>query len=165
MQQFRVLKVQINVYARKMVKLHHIVNNIELNIVFFSLLLHTFWEGLHSYFYIFPDGFAAYPRFCWYCVGGDVLIALGSFFIVSLIFRSRKWILNPTKLQTTLFILAGTLYTIGSEYVHVNLAGTWQYSNLMPIIPLINVGLTPVLQWIVIPLIVIFIIKRQLSKK
>ena len=147
---------------RKMT-IRDLTGNIEFNIIFFSLLLHTFWEGLHSYFYIFPDGLAAYPRFCWFCVSGDVLIALGTFFLVGLIHKKRKWILDPSKQQVVIFVLSGVVFTIISEFVHVNTKGTWQYSELMPLIPLIDVGISPLVQWIVIPLALIFIIRRQLN--
>ncbi len=146
-------------------KLQKICNNIELNIIFFSLLLHIFWEGLHSYFYIFPDGLNVYPRFCWWCITGDVLITLGAFFFVSFIFKTRKWIVKPTKNQIMLFILAGVVYTMISEFIHVNIKGTWQYSEIMPVIPWINVGLTPIVQWIIVPLVLVFIIRKQLGLK
>jgi len=146
-------------------KVSKLTNNIEFNIIFFSLLLNTLWEGLHSYFYLFPDGLATYPHYCWLCVGGDILIALGAFFLVSLIYKSRKWILKPTKMQVLFFVLAGVIYTVISEFVHVNVMGTWQYSDMMPMIPVVDIGLSPVVQWIIISLVLIFVVRRQVNSR
>lgn len=140
-----------------------LTKNIELNILFFALLLHTFWEGLQSYFYIFPDTIAVYPRVCWLCISGDILIALGSYWLVSLILRTRKWILDPTFQHMLFFIIAGAGYAMVSEYVHVQVRGTWQYTSAMPVLPYLGVGIMPILQWILMPIILVWMIRRQLG--
>ncbi|MFT6438042.1 MAG: hypothetical protein ACJAVI_006127 [Candidatus Azotimanducaceae bacterium] len=51
------------------------------------------------------------------------------------------------------------LITIGFELLATGPLDRWQYSELMPIIPLIDVGLTPVLQWIDLPLLQLWYLK------
>ena len=43
-------------------------------------------------------------------------------------------------------------YTIFSEWLNTEIRGSWAYSELMPTLPLIDAGLAPFSQWIVIPL-------------
>ena len=102
----------------------------------------------------------------WYrlhCTIGDVLIALVSFWLVALISKNRQWILKPSKADLFLFILFSVSYTIFSEITNVTIKNLWGYSDLMPGIPYIGAGVVPVVQWIVIPPLIIFFVKRQLS--
>src|SRR3546814_7697349 len=45
----------------------------------------------------------------------------------------------------------GLADTIFSECLNIDGRESWAYSDLMPVIPLIDTGLSPVTQWIVIP--------------
>ena len=51
-----------------------------------------------------------------------------------------------------LTVIFGLAYTLFSEWFNIEVRETWAYSDLMPVIPIIDAGLSPVLQWIVIPL-------------
>jgi len=63
-------------------------------------------------------------------------------------------------LQTPFFVdISDSINTV----VHVYIRKLWAYSPLMPVIPYLNVGLVPILQWIILPPIVIFITRQQLS--
>jgi hypothetical protein len=42
-------------------------------------------------------------------------------------------------------------YTIFSEWLNIVVRETWAYSDLMPVIPIIDAGLSPVAQWVLIP--------------
>ncbi len=44
---------------------------------------------------------------------------------------------------------------------HAVRAGRWAYSDLMPIVPLLQVGLAPVLQWLVVPPIVVYFLRHH----
>jgi len=50
-----------------------------------------------------------------------------------------------------------------SERLNVSIKDLWGYSDLMPVIPFIGVGIVPLVQWIVIPPLILFFVKRQLS--
>ena len=45
----------------------------------------------------------------------------------------------------------GLTYTIYSEWLNTVIRQTWAYSDLMPKLPIIGTGLSPLLQWIVVP--------------
>lgn len=72
--------------------LDKIVRTPELNIVFFSFLLNFAWEVLVTPFYV--DKTANINAIIWnrlHCTAGDVMIALGCYLLVSLVFRTRAW--------------------------------------------------------------------------
>jgi hypothetical protein len=136
----------------------------ELNIVFFSFLLNFAWEVLQTPFFL--DISTEINTIIWYrfhCTLGDVMISLAGFWFVALISKTRTWFLNPTKVRLLLFVAFGVSYTIFSEIKNVSLNKLWGYSNLMPIIPGIEVGVIPLIQWIIVPLLLVFIVRRQLS--
>lgn len=95
-----------------------------------------------------------------HCTWGDVMITLGSFWLVSLVSWSRRWFLNLNRTNFSGFLMVGLVYTVFSEWTNVRILKSWNYNDLMPIIPLIRVGLTPVLQWILVPSIIILLIRH-----
>jgi len=48
-------------------------------------------------------------------------------------------------------IAIGVGYTIFSEWLNIVVRQAWAYRDIMPVVPVLNVGLSPLLQWIVIP--------------
>ncbi len=136
----------------------------ELNIVFFSFLLNFTWEVLQTpFFHDIGDKINTIVWYRFHCTLGDVMISLGSFWLVALISKTRTWFLNPTKARLLLFVAFGVSYTIFSEIKNVSLNRLWAYSDIMPVIPYIDVGVIPIIQWIILPPLLVFIVRRQLS--
>ena len=46
----------------------------------------------------------------------------------------------------------GIAYTIFSEWLNVSVRESWAYSELMPVIPILGTGMSPIAQWIFLPL-------------
>jgi hypothetical protein len=60
------------------------------------------------------------------------------------------------------FVLVGIIFTIISERVNVHVLRSWTYNQSMPLIPLLEVGLTPLLQWMMIPPLIILLVRHHL---
>jgi hypothetical protein len=136
----------------------------ELNIVFFSFLLNFAWEVLQTpFFHDISDKINTIVWYRFHCTVGDVMISLGSFWLVALISKTRSWFLNPTKVRLLLFVAFGVGYTIFSEIKNVSLNKLWAYSDFMTVIPYIDVGVIPIIQWIILPPLLVYIVRRQLS--
>jgi hypothetical protein len=136
----------------------------ELPVAFFSFLLHFVWEFVHVPTY---TGMAEAPHweatmFCLSAAIGDVGIALTAFWIAALAAHERNWILKPTRLPTLTFLIVGIVLTVMFEYYFTEINPRWSYSDLMPIVPLLGTGLAPLLQWLVIPPLVIWLARRHL---
>lgn len=58
------------------------------------------------------------------------------------------------------FVAVGVAYTVFSEWVNVQIFKYWSYNETMPLIPWTKVGITPVLQWITIPPVVILLMRH-----
>jgi hypothetical protein len=100
--------------------------------------------------------------FCLSATVGDVGIALVAFWATALVAGSRQWLLRPSAYDLTVFILAGLIATVALEYYHTNISLRWSYSELMPLVPPLGTGLSPLLQWIVVPTLVVWLAFRHL---
>jgi hypothetical protein len=98
-----------------------------------------------------------------HCTLGDVIILFEIAAVLFLIRWTWKWILHPKLGDYLLFTLMGITYTAFSEYVNVYVRGSWGYSDMMPILPLIEVGVIPLIQWLVLPSIILTITSRQVK--
>lgn len=87
-----------------------------------------------------------------HCTGGDVLIAAASLLAALLLAGKHGWPRAGYARIAGLTLIFGLSYTLFSEWLNTAVRGSWAYAELMPILPLIGAGLSPVLQWIVIPL-------------
>ena len=58
-------------------------------------------------------------------------------------------------------IVLGIAYTNLSEWLNVQILRRWSYTAAMPVLPLVGTGLTPLLQWLIVPGIAFAIIARQ----
>ncbi len=96
---------------------------------------------------------------------GDVIITLGSFWVVGVLSHNRMWFLSLRKLNLIGFVLIGIAYTVVSEWLNVHIIKSWAYSDLMPIIPWLEVGLTPLFQWVVVPSVVVLLVRHHLLLK
>jgi hypothetical protein len=47
--------------------------------------------------------------------------------------------------------VGGAAYTVFSEWLNVEVLRTWSYTALMPRVPLLGTGLSPLVQWVVVP--------------
>ena len=132
----------------------------EVALVILSLPLHLLWEIAQFPLYtVWHEGDWSYILYgLVHCTLGDLMILLSVFWIVSLLKRSRQWIYSPSLNNIVLFTLLGLGYTIYSEIVNTRIKDTWGYTELMPIVPVIDIGGMPFLQWLLIPPILIWLI-------
>jgi len=102
-----------------------------------SFLLNFVWENLHSYLYFHPNGEMMTQGMLFRATLFDALFItlLSMLFIKYTYFRNRKWYALPIGVVIAILIELSALKT-----------GRWAYNEFMPIIPLINTGLTPTIQ-------------------
>lgn len=128
----------------------------ELEILWLGGGLHLVWEIAHSPFY--ADFYVGVWHLIWtrlHCTVGDVLIMLGAFWATSLLVRSRKWLPAYRPVPVASYTLLSLGYTVFSEWRNVQVLRSWEYSGLMP--ELWGIGLTPVLQWLIVPPLVAYL--------
>ena len=97
-----------------------------------------------------------------HCTIGDVIIALCALTIALVFTGDGEWPQKRFRRVAILAILLGLAYTVFSEWLNVVVRASWAYSDLMPVVTAfgIRVGLSPLLQWLVIPSAAFMITKR-----
>ena len=127
------------------------------------MILNLVWEFFHLPLYtIWTEGTATGIAFAVvHCTGGDVLIAAASLLAALIISSNSRWPAHRYWSVVTLAVAIGLAYTIFSEWLNAIAGDTWAYSELMPIIPGIGIGLSPIAQWLVIPLIGFWWLSRK----
>ena len=143
-----------------------VTRNPEFNLVVFALLLNFPWETLQAPLFV-GMGEAPYSeaiRGCLRATLGDVVIMLLAYWIVSLTIRNRRWVLAPRAAHLTGFIALGVLITAVIEWLATrgHWIGSWSYSAGMPVVPGVGIGLSPLLQWVIVPPLVVWFVRRQL---
>ncbi|MEO8223611.1 MAG: hypothetical protein ABI661_02315 [Gammaproteobacteria bacterium] len=138
----------------------------EFNLALFALLLNFPWELLQAPLF---EGLARMPH--WEAVKGCSRAALGDTAILLIAHGSvaasgsgRNWIMAPTRLQMTAFVLVGVSITVAIELLATRgwWYSGWSYSAAMPVLPGLRVGLVPLIQWIVLPPLAVILARRQL---
>jgi hypothetical protein len=97
-----------------------------------------------------------------HCTLGDILIALTCLVVALILAGHRAWPIQHFTQVAILTLLFGLGYTVFSEWLNVVVRKSWAYSEFMPVVPLFGwrIGASPLLQWIVVPLIALLAARR-----
>ncbi len=100
-------------------------------------ILNLVWENIHSVLYFLPSGGQITEAMLLRSTFIDALLitVLAGPFIFWPWFSQRVWLAIPIGIFVSIIIELRALF-----------AGRWAYTQAMPIIPLINTGLTPTIQ-------------------
>jgi hypothetical protein len=132
----------------------------ELRLSLWGFGLNAVWEAAQSALYTDSGGGIWYlVRTRLHCTAGDVLILLASFELMALGFRDRHWADRPSWPSALLFVAVGLTYTVWSEIHNTQIVRTWAYAAAMPQFG--GIGLTPFLQWLVIPPFLVVMLRRK----
>jgi len=129
-----------------------------------AFLLNFAWELIQIPLYKNSAYNINHVAFCALASLADVLMVLLLYFGLALIFKNPFWI-KPLKFhRLVIVVLIGGSGAILSEMRHL-LLGSWAYDNSMPLIPVVNVGISPVLQFMILPLLIYFLSFNSLKIK
>ena len=97
-----------------------------------------------------------------HCTGGDVLIAATTL-AAAVILAGCRW---PGESFWRVALVAtglGIGYTIFSEWLNVEVRASWAYAAAMPRLPWLGTGLSPVLEWVLIPPLSFVLLKNRIA--
>jgi len=139
----------------------------EFNVLVFSFLINLTWEVWQVPFF---RGMADQPHWlgvkaCTQATFGDAGIALAAFWVTAICAKTRNWMLQPRKTDTAIFLSVGVAVTIVFESLATGVLDRWTYSDAMPRVPILGTGLLPLLQWLALPPLVLWFVRRQIGGK
>lgn len=128
-----------------------------------AFILNFIWELAQGKLY---EGFEydlKHISFCALASIADMLMVLILLFGFGLIYKNVYWIKSMKVSQVLVLAFVGFSGAILAEVLHT-MRGDWAYADTMPLLPVVEVGVSPVLQFTVLPWL-IFLISKNLLKK
>ena len=127
-----------------------------------GFVLNLAWELIQMPLYNNGSFSINHVAFCALGAVADAIMVLLLYLVVALFLRKALWIHQLTFLRAITVVLTGGTLAIVSEMRHLSI-GSWAYSKSMPIIYGVNVGISPVLQFMILPLLT-YVISSKLNK-
>lgn len=132
-----------------------------------AFFLNFFWEISQMGFYSQlgmgdTSNYWHFLKIHWYVSLMDALMVVVLYFVVGVIFKNVDWIKNPVRNNFIAMAVAGVVWAIVIEYHAVYIAGRWGYDALMPLLPILKVGLWPVLQMAILPSLAVWLAKNDI---
>lgn len=130
-------------------------------VVFTALVgffLNEIWEVAQMFAYIRPPGSSSMSEFslCSRAAVGDAVIILGICAIGALASRDPGWGLSGAwNVYATSSILGVTYATLLERWAVAE--GRWAYAESMPIVPMLDAGLWPLLQMVLLPPLSVYV--------
>lgn len=126
-----------------------------------AIFFNFFWEISHANLYQWlPPMEKTIGHLFWFSIK-DALFYLFFILLVALVTRSLFWFKKPKVWSIILLATIGLLVATFVEYNALN-SGKWAYASSMPVIPILDVGLTPILQMSIGPVVVVILIRLML---
>jgi hypothetical protein len=120
------------------------------------------WENLQMAFYVEMN--YSEIRDWLYCLkssGWDAVIISGIYILGSLIFKKWNWVEQYRAIKLVYMILTGAAVALVIEMVALN-SNRWSYTEIMPLIPRINVGIVPILQLMILPFLTYLMVYKYI---
>jgi hypothetical protein len=85
-----------------------------------------------------------------HCTAGD--LAIGAVTLaLAIVVAGRNWPKENFASVSAFAVVLGVAYVILSEWLNVEIRGSWAYTPAMPRLPWIGTGLAPLAQWLIVP--------------
>ncbi|HBS19000.1 MAG TPA: hypothetical protein DD835_14460 [Halomonas sp.] len=135
----------------------------ELHVALFAFLLNLSWEFLQVPLYA---GMPVMPHWeavqaCIQAALGDVLITLMAYWSVAVWHRRHDWLRGYGAKECVGFVLVGVGITVAMEWHATLFSQRWEYAQLMPRVPWLGTGLSPLLQWLILPPLMLWMARRH----
>jgi hypothetical protein len=130
-----------------------------------ALGINFVWEMLQAPLFV---GMLEMPRWdatalCLQAAAGDAVMIVIAFAVVALGTRDPTWMLRLRPGRLGAFASLAALQGLALEWLSLQLE-RWTYGPDMPIEPLFGLGLGPILQWLILPLAILWALRRRLLR-
>ena len=131
--------------------------------VLISFILNEVWELVQMPLYKQPIYKMGHIAFCTLAALADMIMVLLLYLSFAFIYKNPFWIAQRNYFKIFVVMLTGAVGAVLSEKRHLRI-GSWAYDQSMPIVPFVNVGLSPLLQFFLLPVIIYFLSHFIISK-
>jgi hypothetical protein len=127
-----------------------------------SVALNYTWELAQAPLFVGMESFAAMWWHCFVASLGDGIILLFLHGLGWATFKRWNWSFKPGIRQITFMLITSLGIAILIEWLAVHGLHRWAYADHMPRIPMLDVGMTPILQMLILPPLIFFLTHKFL---
>lgn len=127
-------------------------------------IVHFMWESAHVHLYGGYEHIAPKTYIVWYATAGDILYTLLIAGLYSIKKRTILWPISIVKKDYFFLTLLGGIIAVFVEYKAL-ITHKWYYLSNMPLIPILNIGLSPVMQMTLLTPLIFFLVHSTLANR
>jgi hypothetical protein len=128
-----------------------------------AFILNFSWEIIQGPLYTGFTYSISHIVFCGLASVADAVMVLLIYFVLALFYKDPLWIKNINFQRTLILIVIGGIGAILAEMRYLS-NGNWTYAPSMPILPFVHAGLSPVLQFMMLPGLILYVSSILLKK-
>ncbi|MEX0362519.1 MAG: hypothetical protein AB3N10_16200 [Allomuricauda sp.] len=132
-------------------------------IICIALVFNLLWEVSHGFLYEDFQYDLKHISFCALATVADVLMVLLIFFGFAILYKNIYWIWELNSRRLILLIVVGTTGAILAEIWFTG-GGYWAYAANMPLLPFVKVGVSPVIQFALLPWLIFSTVVKKMKK-
>ena len=125
-------------------------------ILILAILLNFAWEMAQMPLYKNMEPGLQSTIFCGVASIADGILVMLLYNSFALVYKETFWLQKQKGKRIFALIIAGGIGAVVAEIRHVS-SGSWSYTDAMPLVPVVNVGLSPVLQFMLLPAIIFYL--------
>lgn len=128
-----------------------------------SVVLNYFWELGQAFLFV---GMDSWENIWWHCFVaslGDGLIVWAIYATGWCFFARVDWFIKPRLNGYAVMLMTGLIIAVAIELLAVHVLQRWAYTPDMPVLPGVNIGITPLLQMLILPPLIFYIVARTLK--
>ena len=129
-----------------------------------SVVLNYFWEIAQGFLFV---GMDSWENIWWHCFVaslGDGLMVWVIHAAGWSIFRRTDWFMSPRWKGYGVMLTTGLIMAVAVEWLAVHVLQRWTYTADMPVLPGVNIGIAPLLQMLMLPPLIFYIVAHGLKK-
>ena len=133
-----------------------------IRLALYALGVNFVWEMLQAPLFV---GMLEMPPWdatalCLQAAAGDAVMIVIAFAVVALGARDRTWMLRLRSGPLVAFAFLAVSQGLALEWVSLRLE-RWTYGPSMPVEPIFGLGLAPILQWLILPIAILWAVRRR----
>ena len=125
-----------------------------------AVLANYMWELLQSPFYAGMQINARTLGHCFLASLGDGVLVLFIYLLDWLTFRRREPSSPPARWRLAAMLATGFVVGAMVEWIGVYGLHRWSYDDAMPMLPVLRIGLMPILQMTILPPLIFFLVEN-----
>lgn len=129
-----------------------------------SVVVNYFWEIGQGFLF---EGMNSWKSIWWHCFVaslGDGLIVWLIHAVGWIIFKRADWFIEPGNKGYGVMLMTGLIIAVVIEWGAVHMLQRWSYTADMPVIPGLNIGITPILQMLMLPPIIFYVVAARVNR-